>query len=131
MGFQVKLLASGLDYPRIIRTAPNGDIFIAESGAGSIRVLRLSDGDDKVTRNEIFASGLNQPFGIAFFPRGNDPHWVYVANTDSVVRLSYRNGDLKAAGKPDVHGKVVCQSTPEEFFENATHPSIKLFLHDL
>ena len=94
LGFQVKLFASGLDQPRLIRVAPNGDIFIAESSAGRIRVLRPSDGGDEVSRNEIFASGLKLPFGIAFYPNGNDPQWVYVANTDSVVRFRYRNGDL-------------------------------------
>ena len=102
VGFKVKLLASGLNQPRLIRVAPNGDIFIAESGAGRIRVLRSSDGGDEVSRNEIFASGLRLPFGIAFYPSGNDPQWVYVANTNSVVRFHYRNGDLHADEKPEV-----------------------------
>ena len=101
-GFTVKLLASGLNQPRLIRVAPNGDIFIAESGAGQIRVLRLSDAGDEVIANETFASGLRLPFGTAFYPVGNDPQWVYVANTDSVVRFRYRNGDFHAEGKPEV-----------------------------
>jgi glucose/arabinose dehydrogenase len=46
----------------------------------------------------VFASGLNAPFGIAFYPSGPDPRWVYVANTGSVVRFPYRNGDLTARG---------------------------------
>jgi glucose/arabinose dehydrogenase len=96
LGFQVKLFASGLDGPRLIRVAPNGDIFIAESWAGRIRVLRASGGGNELSHNEIFASGLKLPFGIAFYPGGNDPQWVYVANTDSVVRFRYRNGDLHA-----------------------------------
>ena len=102
LGFRVKLLASGLSQPRLIRVAPNGDIFIAESEAGRIRVLRPSDGGDEVSRNEIFASGLRLPFGMAFYPNGNDPQWVYVANTDSVVRFHYRNGDLHVDEKPEV-----------------------------
>ena len=101
-GFQVNLFASGLDGPRLIRTAPNGDIFVAESSAGRIRVLRPSDDGGAVSRNTIFASGLKLPFGIAFYPRGNDPQWVYVANTDSVVRFRYRNGDLHADAAPEV-----------------------------
>jgi len=95
-GFQVRLFASGLDQPRLIRVAPNGDIFVAESRAGRIRVLRPSGGGDEVSRKEIFASGLKLPFGIAFYPSGNDPQWLYVANTDFVVRFRYRNGDLHA-----------------------------------
>lgn len=102
LGFTVKLLASNLNQPRLIRVAPNGDIFIAESGAGQIRVLRLSDAGDEVTANEIFASGLRLPFGIAFYPTVNDPQWIYVANTDSVVRFRYRNGDLHADEKPEI-----------------------------
>jgi glucose/arabinose dehydrogenase len=94
LGFEV-IFANGLDEPRLIRVAPNGDIFVAESVAGRIRVLRPADGGDGVSRNEIFVSGLKLPFGIAFYPRGNDPQWVYVANTDSVVRFPYRNGDLR------------------------------------
>jgi glucose/arabinose dehydrogenase len=91
-----------LKQPRLIRVAPNGDIFIAESGAGQIRALRASDGGDEVIRNEIFASGLRLPFGIAFYPNGNDPQWIYVANTDSIVRFHYRNGDLHGDDKPEV-----------------------------
>ncbi len=92
-GFKVELFATGLQNPRMIRTAPNGDLFVAESEKNRIRVLR---GDTK----EVFADGLKQPFGIAFYPQA-DPKWVYVANTDSVVRFAYTAGDLKAKAKPE------------------------------
>jgi len=101
-GFEIKLFASGLQLPRLIRVAPNGDIFIAESNAGRIRVLRPTADGDGVSRDEVFASGLDLPFGIAFYPNGNNPQWVYVANTGSIVRFPYRNGDLRATGKPQV-----------------------------
>src|SRR6266446_1273983 len=101
-GFQVELFASNLRDPRAVRVAPNGDIFIAESEPGRIRVLRAADGAAKPSSNDVFASGLNEPFGIAFYPPGSDPQWVYVANTGSVVRFPYRSGDLKARGKPEV-----------------------------
>lgn len=101
-GFKVELFAEGLSGPREMRVAPNGDIFIAETRAGRIRVLRAADGASKASVNEIFASGLNQPFGIAFFPNGDKPQWVYVANMDSVVRFPYAVGETKAFGKPDI-----------------------------
>jgi glucose/arabinose dehydrogenase len=101
-GFKVDLFAEGLSGPREIRVAPNGDIFVAETHAGKIRVLRAADGASKPSINEIFASGLNQPFGIAFFPSGDNPQWVYVANTDGIVRFSYAVGDTKASGKPEI-----------------------------
>ena len=97
-GFEVRLFASGLSHQRLIRVAPNGDVFAAESEAGRIRVLRPSHGQSAAA--SVFAEGLHGPFGIAFYPLGRDPEWVYVGNTDSVVRFPYRNGDLKARGRP-------------------------------
>ena len=101
-GFKISLFASGLSGPRIIRVAPNGDIFVAETRAGRIRVLRAGDGATQPTENVTFASGLNHPFGIAFYPSGDNPRWVYVASTDSVVRFPYHPGDLKAAGAAEI-----------------------------
>jgi glucose/arabinose dehydrogenase len=100
-GFKVELFAEGLSDPRIVRVAPNGDIFVAETHGGRIRVLRAADGSSKPDTNEVFAAGLNRPFGIAFFPNGDNPQWVYVANMDSVVRFPYHSGDLKASAPPE------------------------------
>ncbi|MGC1782434.1 MAG: sorbosone dehydrogenase family protein [Acidobacteriaceae bacterium] len=97
-GFKVDLYATGLDNPRLIRTAPNGDMFVAESKPGDIRVFRGIKKDGKPEKSEIFASGLDMPFGIAFYPPGPNPQWVYIGNTGSVVRFPYRNGDMKATG---------------------------------
>jgi glucose/arabinose dehydrogenase len=101
-GFKAELFADGLSGPRQMRPAPNGDIFVAETRAGRIRVLRAADGNPKPSANEIYASGLNRPFGIAFFPNGDHPQWIYVANTDTVVRFPYTKGDIKAAQKPEI-----------------------------
>jgi hypothetical protein len=100
-GFKAELFAEGLSGPRIIRIAPNGDIFVAETRAGRIRVLRAADGAAKPSANEVFASSLRGPFGIAFFPRDDNPQFVYVANTDSVVRFAYHSGDLRASAAPE------------------------------
>src|SRR5437773_5607691 len=98
-GFQVELYASGFRDPRFLLTAPNGDIFVVESRRNEIKVLRDSNGDGKSDRTETFAEeGLNKPFGVAFYPPGDDPQFLYVANTDSVIRFPYRSGDLKARG---------------------------------
>ena len=100
-GWKVELYAEGLSNPRQIRTAPNGDVFVAESGPGRIRILRGVDAAGKAKTVEIYASGLKKPFGIAFYPPGPDPKYVYVGNTNAVVRFAYANGDLKARGKPE------------------------------
>jgi len=101
-GFQVKLLASGLSGPRLLRTAPNGDIFIAETRQNRIRVIRLTDGADTPAQNVIFAEKLQAPFGVAFYPNIGEPRWIYVANLNSVVRFPYSSGDLHARGPAEV-----------------------------
>jgi glucose/arabinose dehydrogenase len=97
-GFKVNLYAEGLKGPRELRAAPNGDIFTAESYSNSVEVFRGLTPDGKYEQKSVFASGLRQNFGIAFYPLGANPKWVYIANTDSVVRYPYKNGDLVASG---------------------------------
>jgi hypothetical protein len=89
-GFEASLFASGLDQPRTLRTAPNGDVFLAESGAGRIRVFTGQ-------QDRVFARDLTQPFGIAFWPPGAPPKYLYVGETNRVVRFPYPNG-----GPPEV-----------------------------
>lgn len=98
-GFKIEEYASGFVYPRFLLTAPNGDIFVTESRSNSIKVLRDIDGDGKPDATEIFADrDMNDPFGIAFYPPGPEPQFLYVANTNGVIRFPYRNGDAKARG---------------------------------
>ncbi len=101
-GFKVEEFATGFKNPRLIRTAPNGDLFVAESQANLIRVFRQGKNGDKPEVNEIYSSDLKQPFGIAFYPLGPNPRYIYVGNTESIVRFPYKNGDIKANGKPEV-----------------------------
>jgi glucose/arabinose dehydrogenase len=98
-GFKVEQFATGFRNPRFLLTAPNGDIFVTESRGNQIKVLRDTSGDGKPDLTEVFVdNGLKQPFGIAFYPPGPDPQYLYAANTDGVVRFPYRNGDTKARG---------------------------------
>ena len=101
-GFTVSEFLGGLTRPRLLRTAPNGDIFVAESSADRVTVVRARAGAAQAEQHEVFAAGLYRPFGIAFYPPGPDPRWVYVANEESVVRFPYRNGDLHASGPPEI-----------------------------
>ncbi|HVA94984.1 MAG TPA: sorbosone dehydrogenase family protein [Candidatus Dormibacteraeota bacterium] len=101
-GFRIDQAATGLDGPRTIVTAPNGDLFVAESNPGRIRVLRGFASDGKVETNEVFASNLTMPYGIAFYPPGPNPQYVYIGNTNSIVRFPYKNGDLKARGPAEI-----------------------------
>jgi glucose/arabinose dehydrogenase len=94
--------------PRLIRVAPNGDLFLADSGAGIVFVLRGVTPDGSAAQIEQFASGLDHPFGIAFYPADN-PRYVYVGNATTVQRFPYKSGDLHATGPaetivPDIPG---------------------------
>ena len=101
-GFAVSLFAAGLDAPRVVRVAPNGDVFVAESAAGRVTVLSAADGAAKAASAATFAAGLHRPFGIAFYPPGPAPSYVYVAEIDRIVRFPYRAGETKATGPAEV-----------------------------
>jgi glucose/arabinose dehydrogenase len=96
------LYATKLQNPRLIRVAPNGDLFLAESSPGKIKIFRGTTGDGQASESYVYATGLRQPFGIAFYPLGPNPKWLYVANTDSIVRFPYKNGDTQASSQPEV-----------------------------
>ncbi len=94
----VEAASSTFREPRLLRTAPNGDIFMSDSHGDKIYVMRGVGPDGKAKQISTFATGLNLPFGINFYPAGPNPKWVYVGNTDSVVRFPYKSGDLVASG---------------------------------
>ncbi len=94
------MYATGLDNPRLLRFAPNGDLFLAESESGKIKIFRGIGSDGKPKQTSVFAEGLHQPFGIAFYPAGPNPQWIYIGDTDAIMRIPYKNGDLKAGAAP-------------------------------
>jgi glucose/arabinose dehydrogenase len=101
-GFKIERLATGIRNPRLLRTAPNGDIFIADSEANQILVMHGVGQGSGTIAPQVFATGLVQPFGIAFYPPGPNPKYIYIGNTGSVVRFPYSNGDLKASGPSEM-----------------------------
>ncbi len=121
-GLSVKAFARDLKHPRWIYVLPNGDVLVAEAAsepspswnpralvqnwvmrrAGSIvenanriSLLRDTNGDGVADERHVFLEGLRQPFGMALI--GDQ---FYVANTDSVVRYPYKEGEtsIKAEG---------------------------------
>ncbi|MBV0890969.1 PQQ-dependent sugar dehydrogenase [Paracoccus sp. Z118] len=98
-GFAVEVFATGLTQPRVIRVAPNGDIFVSESEAGRVSVFAADAAAP--AEPEVFAEGLDRPFGIAFFPPEN-PEFIYVGAADQVVRYPYAEGDRQASGEAEV-----------------------------
>jgi len=100
-GFKVGIYADNLGKPRLPLRAPNGDIFLSDAAKGQITLLR-SRGGDKADTTTVFATGLARPYGMALWPAGANPKYLYVANVDAVVRFPYSVGDLKAKGEPEV-----------------------------
>ncbi len=118
-GFKVSLFADELQNPRNLYVLPNGDILVAEANtikntfmqagaivlgaskaenmktsANRITILRDANGDGRADSKEVFLDGLNQPFGILLL---ND--WLYVANTNSLMRYRYKPGMIKMEGE--------------------------------
>ena len=97
-GFKVERSPTGLVKPRLLRVAPNGDIFVAESSANQIR----GDARGRRRRSADAQRGFRVRSGPAVRHRilaaGPNPKFVYVGNTGSVVRFPYQNGDLHARG---------------------------------
>ncbi len=113
-GFHVGLFADGLNEPRVMRLAPNGDIFVVETQSGQVRVFRGMTADGKPKENAVFATGLHEPYGMIFYPAGKNPQWLYVANTDSVVRYAYKSGDLKTTGNAETVIAALPSSRPQD-----------------
>jgi glucose/arabinose dehydrogenase len=92
-GFKVSVFAKGFVEPRWLAVAPNGDVFVADSGSGTVVILH----DPKMTggaeSREVFAEHLNLPFGIAFHD-----DYVYIANTNEVLRFPYDPKTSKRLG---------------------------------
>jgi glucose/arabinose dehydrogenase len=95
-GFHVSVFASHLAGPRKMLLAANGDIFVSETSGGRISVLHPGPGGARSAATDIYAQGLEQPFGIAFYPSAGHPEWLYVAESNRVIRYPFRIGDVKA-----------------------------------
>ena len=83
-GFRVNVFAADFKYPRWLTVAPNGDIFLADTGAGEIIILRDLQHTGAAQERKVFASGMRRPFGIAF-----REDYVYVGNMNEVARFRY------------------------------------------
>ncbi len=96
-GFKVNVFAEGnFREPRWMALAPNGDVFLADSRANTIHILRDKDKDGVAEERFVFSDRLSQPFGMAFHK-----DWFYVANTDSIVRFKYKPGQTAAEAAPE------------------------------
>ena len=95
-GFRISLFAGNLGEPRAMLLAPNGDVILSEPGEGKITILRDANHDGVAEQRFTFASGLDNPYGLAFHGR-----YLYVGNENAVVRFPYTAGQTASNGKPE------------------------------
>ncbi len=108
-GFSVDTFTTDVQAPRAMVLAPNGDIFLAETQSGRIKVMRPGSDYSNPDSITVFAQGLLQPLGIALYPQGDNPQWVYIAETNRVIRYPYQVGDTVARDIPEV---IISQLSP-------------------
>ena len=101
-GFHVQPFAVNLKGPRRMLVAANGDIFVAEMAAGRVSILHASADGVRAAGADVFQQGLQEPFGMAFYPNSTDPRWLYLAETNRVIRYPYRTGDRRPRGEMQV-----------------------------
>ena len=123
-GLKVNALVTDLDHPRWIYVLPNGDVLVAETraperpedskgvkakamgffmkkagsagkSANRITLLRDADGDGVAEVRSVFLENLNSPFGMALV--GDQ---LYIANTDAIVRVPYKEGETRITATP-------------------------------
>ena len=95
-GFEVSLYADNLRAPRTMLLAPNGDVFVAQSGPGSVTILRDANNDGTAETRTTYAQGLSGVFGMALHDG-----YLYLGRTDSIIRYKYAPGDSEAKGTPE------------------------------
>jgi glucose/arabinose dehydrogenase/cytochrome c2 len=107
-GFHADQFAAGLLGPRKMLEAPNGDIFVTEMSGGRVSLLHPATDGSHAQSSSVYLQGLKQPFGLAFYPNALQPRWLYVAETNRIMRYEYRVGDEKPRGE----GEVVIPQLP-------------------
>ena len=114
-GYKIELVAKGIDNPRAIRFAPNGDLFVANSEDGQVLVFRFDGDKPTPVKQSTYVDKLNQPYGIAFYP-ADKPQWVYIAESDGLKRYPYKEGDLEApkGNGPDGGAQTILDAIPSE-----------------
>ena len=95
-GFRINIFATGFKNPRFLTVAPNGDIFLADSGSGEIIVIRDPQNTGGAQQREVFVNGMRRPFGIAFHE-----DYVYVGNTNALLRFRYDPKTSKRLGEAE------------------------------
>jgi glucose/arabinose dehydrogenase/cytochrome c2 len=101
-GFEMTVFATNTPGARKMLLAANGDVLLSETQSNKIVVMRPSADGTKAQQITTYAQGLVLPHGMAFYPNAQQPKWLYVAETNRVVRYAYQTGDTTASGVPEI-----------------------------
>jgi glucose/arabinose dehydrogenase len=99
-GFVVTKFAEGLQHPRWVYVAENGDVFVSQAdkdnSANNILLFRDTNKDGIAESKSVFLKGLDMPFGMLILKDK-----FYVANTGALVEYPYKGGatSISAPGK--------------------------------
>ena len=99
-GFKVTLYATGLGNARYLLTAANGDILLAQQATGTITVFRGVNSSGAAISQSTYATGLDQPYGLAFYPSAAAPQYLYVGDQTAILRFPFALGDTTASAPP-------------------------------
>lgn len=99
-GFRVNLFAEDLDHPRNILATPDDTVFLAESKAGKITLLKDRDGDGKADIQKTYISRANRPHGLAL----RASH-LYFADLNGVWRVDWKAGATEPTGQKELLSK--------------------------
>ena len=88
VGFQIGVFQGGLGNARLMTWSPEGTMVVSEQGSrGQVTILADTNGDGVADKRTVFASGLNNPHGLAFHDG-----YLYIANTNQVIRYRWQGG---------------------------------------
>lgn len=100
-GFKISLFASGLEDARTMIQTPNGDVLVTEPEMGRVTVLRDANHDGVAELRYTLIEGLTEPFGLALHGE-----WLYIGNSDSLVRVPYSAGQTRITATPQKLGAL-------------------------
>ncbi len=140
-GFTVTKYAKGFENPRWMYVTPNGDVLVAETNSnhklyekiggpivGASRANNLSHSIDRIAllrdtnkdgipdMRTVFMTRdnkLNQPFGMVVVG-----DYLYVANTDAVLRFKYTPGQTAMTGEGERIAELVSGKFPRHWTRN-------------
>jgi glucose/arabinose dehydrogenase len=96
-GFTIETYAEGIDNARMLRVTSTGDVLVSSPREGKVFLLeRDRNADSRADSVRVLLDGLESPHGLAL-----DSGWLYVAETDAVLRVKFDESQGTIGGAPE------------------------------